>query len=201
MNWNKDLPASAVEAIRLEVHGEPVLWAARPDPGVAFRKATVIWGFAIPWCAVTFTIFGIMTAVALFGKTPVSQVTAGQFVSLVAGLIFTGSFVLLGLVMLAAPFWAQSCARRTVYAMTAKKLLTIEMRANGANKVTSFAPQSVVRLERSERRDGSGTLKMVLGYTKDTDGDDVEKAEEWIGILDVRTAERLLESLRSARPV
>lgn len=192
------MPASALEAIKAEAHGEQVLWAARPDPGIAFRQGFAIWGMAIPWCAVSFTVFGGLVAVVFSGKPPLSQVSSAQLLMMVAALIFTGAFVVGGLAMLSAPFLARSCARRTVYAITPKRVLTIVIGSRGAIKVVSFAPQSAVKLDRSERLDGSGTLRIVLGYTKGSDGDAVEKSEEWIGIPDVRTPERLLESLRSA---
>lgn len=113
------------------------------------------------------------------------------------GLLFLTPFVLIGLGMLVAPVYAWRQARNTVHAVTDKRLVTLT--EGRARKVVSILPTHIISLERSERRDGSGTLKIVTGYRKDSDGDVVKHTEEIGHVAQVRAAERLLLDMRESK--
>lgn len=57
-------------------------------------------------------------------------------------------------------------------------------------------PEQIHSIERTERPDGSGNLRLILGYEKDGDGDTVTKAEDLMAIPEVRKVENLLMDLK-----
>ena len=89
-----------------------------------------------------------------------------------------------------APFWAWSKARRTVYVVSERRFACLTL--GRSLSVKSHARGSIVRTERSERPDGSGTLKIVTGISVDSDGDRKEHFETLYGIAEVRKVERLI---------
>ncbi len=108
--------------------------------------------------------------------------------------LFGLPFVLIGLGMLLAPFAAFRTARRTVYALTNKRFITIT--EGRTRHVKSILPDLIRSIERKERPDGSGNLRLILGYEKDGDGGAVTTAEDLIAIPDVRKVENLLMDLK-----
>jgi hypothetical protein len=90
------------------------------------------------------------------------------------------------------PFIAWRVARNTVHVLGDRRFVTL---TNGRKlKVKSFITAAITRTERTERRNGSGTLKVVFGSRRDSDGDKVDDEEVLYGIRDVRKAERLVRS-------
>lgn len=183
-----------VAAIKAETRGEIVRWAGKPDAGQACLATSAIYLMAIPWSAVTFTVFGALLAAAWTGPPDDRPAFSYEYAVLVAALLFSGSFAALGLGMLLTPLWAFWRARQTVYAITDRRVVTII--AGPWGKVSSIAPERVVRLERRDGRKGRGTLRIITGYSKDSDGDTVTEAEELHAVPAVRQAESLVERLR-----
>src|SRR5436853_13261 len=99
MEFNRD-PDSAVR--RELTHGESVLWTGRPDAARSSRAAYGCWIFAIPWTA--FSLFWTLSAAG--------WLLPGPKHGSVAFALFGLPFVLVGLGMLLAPYWAYSSARR-----------------------------------------------------------------------------------------
>ncbi len=194
MSWMRDLPRDDVEAIKVETRGEIVRWAGKPDAGRAFRRAFAIYAMAIPWCAITFTVFGVLLAAVLSGKPVTRAVSPWEYAMMGAFVLFSSAFVAAGLAMLATPFWVRSKARRTIFAITDKRILTVV--TGRSQTVTTVVPDHIVKIEREEKRDGSGTLTLVTGYEKDSDGDPVTKSEELYAVRDVRAAARAVEEMR-----
>ncbi len=199
MNSMRDIPPEAVAAIKAETPDEIVRWAARPNPGRACRTGFGIYVFAIPWCALTFPLFGDLMMSVFYGQTPQWVVGGRGHGPVGASLIIVGTFAAIGVAMLAAPAWVYWNARRTVYAITNRRVITIV--TGHTTKVTSIPIDRIHKIERSERDDGSGTLNLVTNYGKDNEGSRVEDATKLIGVPNVRAAERALDARRTPRPV
>lgn len=191
-----ELPPDAVSAIKAETRGEIVRWAGRPDAGRAFRSGFAVYFFGIPWSALTFTIFGSLIAAILFGKPPTRSVHNFEYVMMAAAVIFTGAFAAVGVALLLTPFWSGWKAKHTVYVITDKRVITIV--TGRTTVVTAITADKILKLERREKRDGSGTLAIVTGYGKDSDGDRVEERIELFGIRDVRAAERAVDGVQGS---
>ncbi len=186
------LPDHLRALLSSETRGELLRWTAQPDPRLAFRAAFAIYVIAVPWAAITIPTCGALLLSLWKGKP------AGTWDAVLAkfGVLFALSFLAAGLVMLASPWWVRARARRTVYAITDKRILTLV--AGRTLKATSIVPERIAKLERSERRDGSGSLKIVSGVRRDSDGDIVAEAEELTAIARVHDVERMVEDLRRA---
>lgn len=181
------LPRRFREAVTREFQGERVLWVGRSSATRSALVASLIWLFAIPWTAFALGWEYMAIAGWLSGKPPPDNL------QLVMGLVFPLfglPFILIGLAMLAAPLFAWRWARRTVHVITDRRLASLTI--GRSLKVKSHAIGSIVRTERREHRDGSGTLKVVTGIRRDSEGDKVEEVETFYGIADVRKVERLI---------
>ncbi len=181
------LPHAFRDAVTREFQGEPVLWVGQPSARQSFFISTLIWLFAVPWTAFSLGWEVLALQGWLSGKP--SPSTTHSIMGLVFPL-FGVPFVLFGLGMMLAPFWAWARARRTVYVISGRRLACLTIgRSFG---VKSYDRASIVRTERSERPDGSGSLKIVTGVSIDNDGDRKEQIEHLYGIADVRKVERLI---------
>lgn len=190
---SEPLPAWLEAAVQRETVGESVRWTGRPGAWRAFAWTSLIWIFGIPWLA--FSVFWEATVVGslLLSKGAPPAGSMGQTMGWVMAL-FGLPFVLIGLGMLLAPFAAFRTARRTVYALTNKRFITITQ--GRTRHVKSVLPDLIRSIERKERRDGSGNLRLILGYEKDGDGDTVTKAEDLVAIPEVRKVENMLMDLK-----
>lgn len=197
MSWKSDLPPDDVAAIETEMQGEAVRWAGKPDAGRAFRYGFAIYAMGIPWSALTFTLFGFLVAAVFSGNPPNRTVHNFEYLAMGAAIIFTGAFAAAGVAMLATPFYIWRKARGTVYAITDKRVITVV--TGRTMEVSAISGDKILKLERREKRDGSGTLKIVTGYGKDSDGDRIEETTELFGVRDVRAAERAVEEIRGNR--
>ena len=140
--------------------GERVLWRGRPLPRVAWT-ALAIWLFAVPWTA--FALF--WTSMAFMGVQSID----GLGVLGYAFPLFGTPFIVVGVGMLAVPFVPLFAARRTLFAVTDQRLLRIYLGSRLRTK--SVEGGRIGEIERNERRDGSGALKIVIGSHFDSDGD------------------------------
>lgn len=182
-------PAQAALHSELQ-RGERVLWQGARIP--RFQAGSLgIWLFAIPW-----------TAFAVFWTTMAARgVSAGGFED--GGLIawafplFGTPFIAIGLAMMAGPFLPLFGAGRTLFAITDQRLLEI---TKGRKLRTRSVPVGQIgMIERTERADGSGTLRITLGRWKDSDGDNQTELFELGEVVQVREAEqRLREAQRNA---
>jgi hypothetical protein len=150
-----DLPTEVQQTVERELEpGERVAWAGQPDPR---RYARGSWGialFGIPWTA--FAVFWVaMASGILWGNG-----NAGNGPPLVFRIgfpLFGVPFVLVGLGMLSAPYWARRSAAGTVYAVTDKRAIAFEAGFR-SRTVKSYHPADLRQISRVERDDGSGDL-------------------------------------------
>jgi hypothetical protein len=173
------LPNNVADFVRAEFQGETIRWSGQPDPARACLGAMPMLLFGIPWTA--FSVFWMWAA--WWGSSKASG-DASWFALFP---LFGVPFVLIGVGMLAAPVWKMLLARRTVYVLTAKRLTVVE--SGLTLKVRSIFPGDVHSIERTQRTDGSGNLKIVTGWTKDSEGGQVEKSETLFGVPGVRQVE------------
>ena len=118
--------------------GERLVWADRPDPERARRRA---------WPRL---LFGL--AFAAFGLFWTSRAMAAGGLLWLLGL----PFVALGGGIALAPWWKPRQARATVYAVTDQRILI--MQGWPQRRVRSFGPGDIDVIARSDRPDGSGDL-------------------------------------------
>ncbi|MBV1693875.1 MAG: hypothetical protein KGP27_05375 [Hyphomicrobiales bacterium] len=186
-----------VEAsIRSQFSRERILWRGVPDPASAYRAALPALLFAIPW-----TAFCIVWEVLAMNE-------AFRLVSRGRGLEFTTwimplwgiPFLLIGLAMFSAPWYAARRARKTVLLLTDERLAAVyETRGRIVTRFTPFF--EITTVEVTERSDGLGHIKLVRGKGRDSDGDAVERAETYEHVRDVRRLETMLrDAIRAQRP-
>ncbi|MEZ5854218.1 MAG: hypothetical protein R3D67_05510 [Hyphomicrobiaceae bacterium] len=151
--------------------------------------SSLVWLFAIPWTAFSLA-WEVMALQGWFsGKTPPSGML------LLFGIVFPlfgVPFVAIGLAMMGTPLWAWWSARHTAHVVGEKRIATITVGRD--LKVKTWATSAILRTERAQRRNGSGTLKIILGRRKDSDGDVVEETETLYGIADVAEVERRVQA-------
>lgn len=187
------LPQHFRDVVAREFQGEPMLWVGRPSASRTFVLAMGIWLFAVPWTA--FSLGWEYMALQAWHSGKPSSGGTQAVVGIIAPL-FGLPFVLVGLGMMLAPFWMWIKARKTIYVVSERRFACLTI--GRSLSVKSFARGSIVRTERSERHDGSGTLKVVTGVALDGDGDRKEQTETLYGIADVRKVERLIAPFANA---
>ncbi|HEY1101135.1 MAG TPA: hypothetical protein VGF99_19505 [Myxococcota bacterium] len=148
------IPRDVLEALQRELaDDEHVVWQGQPIASRRFWPSFVFWIFAVPWTA--FSVFWTVAAAM-----------SGGFFGL-----FGVPFVLVGCLMLSAPWYARWSARHSIYAVSNHRLLVIEGQIK--NFSTEWATRSIrpKLLERRHRRDGTGSLIFERTVERDSEGD------------------------------
>jgi hypothetical protein len=183
--------------VNSEFAGEPLRWAGQPSSRMAFWRSAGIWLFAVPW-----TLFALFwETLSLGGFLGFGGPTGQEWSWFGAFFVLFGlPFAAIGLGMMAAPFWLSRRAARSVWVITARRIALITL---GRSRVTvrSILPQAVFAIERTEKADGSGSLKLIFGEGRDSDGDKVERSETLQGIPDVRRVEDIIRRMMEEQTV
>jgi hypothetical protein len=160
--------------------GERILWQGRQIARVA-SSGFRIYFFAIPWTA--FALF--WTAMASLGASEMQGETGPLSWAFP---LFGVPFILIGLGMLSAPFLPLFNKSKIVFAVTNQRLIRIRL---GRKLATRSVPaRQIGHVERSENRDGSGTLKIAVNVGTDNDGDrhteyfEIDEVQDVIGAHD-----------------
>lgn len=191
----KNEPASDLKAaLQREMRVERVLWSGQPDPRRAFVPLTAIWIFAIPWTV--FSLFAEWTAIAQFLRAV--ERGRGWQVGNWLGLLWGLPFVAIGLAMMAAPLVAARRARASIYGLGEERLVHLR-KGYRSLVVRSTRLDQIGTIERSEWPDGSGTLRLILGHSRDSDGDLVERWEKVEHVPNVGELEKLLNGVRDRK--
>jgi hypothetical protein len=166
--------------------GERVAWSGQPLPGRFARRAlpTVLLG--IPWTA--FAIF--WTAGAAWGTAKARD--AGVFRAFP---LFGLPFILIGLGMLASPYWMRRKAKRTVYVLTNRRAFVLAAGRRGSITVRSFELQRLTELRRKQNSDGSGDLTFARDLHRDSDGHGYFTDVGFQAIRDVKSVEDKVRAL------
>ncbi len=123
-----------------------------------------IWLFAVPWTA--FALF--WTAMAAAGSQAFTSGGGWGWASLVFPQ-FGLTFIVVGFGMLSAPFLPLHFAPRTLFAVTDQRLIKFSL--GRTLKAENVPAERLGKISRTERRDGSGSLKIETRIGVDSDGD------------------------------
>lgn len=200
MTKGYDLPLHVAEAVKREAGPEPVLWVGQPDAAAVFRSARIVWLFAIPW-----SLFSFMWEAAAIAPwlspwlLAPDHLIKGATVRSIGMPLFGLPFVLIGVAMLSAPWWAARAARNQAHFVTQRTLHTVTANRDGSINAERTDLSRVTRLVRKQGRTDFGTLTVHRGKRRDSDGDYVDDVDTWYGIPDVRHVEALISGLISRR--
>lgn len=188
------LPEHIAAVVKRETAGELVRWTGQPGATRIAMLSMLIWLFAIPWMA-----FATFLAMSTFNGSKLMTApfaTWSTFTNLVS-ILFVLPFLLVGLIMLASPLWVWRKLRATAWVVTDKRLVAVEAYAKHS-KVKTIWPDRIVSMERTESSDGTGSLKLLLGKRRDSEGVEVSETEAITAVPDVRKLEQLLAAFRPA---
>jgi NADH:ubiquinone oxidoreductase subunit K len=188
------LPPPLARAAERETRGERIEWVGRPDAKSASRWGMLAWIFALPW--LYFTIRWEVTSLGLLMREVASAKTNTPVVWLAVMALWGLPFVGVGLSMLAAPLWIWRKANAMVHIVTDSRIVSIR-RQRGEIAVSSVEPSRIVSVTRTDYASGRGTIRIVLGKTTDSDGDETDLAETFWLVENAARAEQLIEALRA----
>lgn len=120
---------------------EQLLWAAQPGTGRAFKRALPILLFALAWL-----VFSSFVAYMVFTDTDVPFFPKA----------FISFFLLIGVLLLSAPYWMMRAAKNTIYAVTSKRAMIIKK--GRAITVDNYGPEKLGDIDKRIFADGSGDL-------------------------------------------
>jgi hypothetical protein len=171
--------------------GEKLLWSGRPNPKrMAWQLPNIIAVvFAIPFTlfAIFWMCLALLPMAAFFSAAEPSQMEGAAF-SLCFPL-FGLPFLLVGLVMLTAPYWAYRRALKMVYGLTDRRALILT--TGKSISVKSYSDEDIDNIERTEQADGSGDLIFAREEYRRR-GRRHTRNIAFIGIPNVRAVERLM---------
>ena len=186
MRTGYDLPLHVVEAIRRETGGRDVLWYGRPNANAVFRHALLLWLLGVP-----FLLFSLVWLGSILGLLNPKAEWYGSW-NKIGGLIFGLPFLAVGCFGVAAPFWSRWQAAHTGFAITAAGLTVVVAPPGGTTMATLIPFTEILAVDCVEQAHGYGTLKLHIGWERDSDGDLSRKDESLSGIPDARLVEELL---------
>lgn len=162
------LPPEQQRLIDAEIaSGETLLWAGRPAPGrmakmgigpmlfgIPFTAFALFWTAMAGGMAVLFHGIGTGLSRTVPGSAPLAvPFTLVSFFPLF-GLIFVAA----GVGLLLSPLWLSLKAKRTVYAITNKRILLWNGNLWGGPTIRSLSPAQLGDRARTQNADGSGDL-------------------------------------------
>lgn len=166
---------------------EQLVWAGRPDPSQLGCRSMPIVLFGIPWTA--FSVFWIyMAGQGIWGGSGPSGIMKWAFP------LFGVPFVVIGLGMLSAPFWAKRSAKKTLYALTDRRCI-IWQPSLRSTTVKSYGPDDLGSMSRLERKNGAGDVIFVQSIRireRGSSSDTVTTPEGFMGVEDAPSLERLI---------
>ena len=147
-----------------------MLWQGRQLGRVAIA-GFLIYLFAIPWTA--FSLF--WTAMAASGiETAQDEMGAGILAW--AFPLFGVPFIVVGFGMMSVPFLPLLERGKVLFAITSQRVL--KLRLGRTLDVKACPADRIGQIERRERSDGTGSLKLAVAVGRDSDGDaSVERFE------------------------
>ncbi|MFM7377571.1 MAG: hypothetical protein ACKO1O_05490 [Erythrobacter sp.] len=168
--------------------GETVEWhgwqQARVDP-----KQFLFYVFALPWTAFSLAWTGIATAAVASGGAEDVGFVAWAFP------LFGVPFVAVGAWMLSRPFVPLWERGRVLYVVTTRRVLKL---AIGSDLTIDTVPADRVGpVQRLERPDGSGWLRLAVRIGRDSDGDKQTEYFDIGRVAEVAGAGTAIERLAS----
>jgi len=187
-------------AVRNELKtGEDLWYAGMPSPSHTGRRMWPIaifgvffGGFAAFW--ITMAAAGTWFGGAQSGGGTGSGAASGVFMLFP---LFGLPFLLVGLGMIASPWWAAGRARRSVCCVTSRRAMQI--RCGSTLHVQSWTPDDLTEITKSVHADGTGTLLFARSQVARSRGRSRTVAIGFYGVPDPRTCEEALLALRPER--
>ncbi len=184
----RELPRELADAVSRELApDERVLWVGQPAARQALLRSLPILLFGIPWTA--FSLFWMGAAggfVFSDGPSVPSDAGWGRYAFAAFGL----PFVAIGVGMLSSPYWIARTLKRTVYLITSRRAMIIV--AKRSTNVRTFQREVLQRIERIERKNGTGDLIIVPVQNS---GSSRLPAVGFLGITEPRRVEELLRQV------
>ncbi len=187
MTDSSRLPPGLRSLVERELQsGERITWMEQPIPGRMARGSLGLVLFGIPWTA--FAIFWVTMA-----ATGVSKSKApGPFWAFP---LFGVPFILIGLGLLASPYWARRAALRSVYVLTDRRAIVFRAGWRGSVTVRSFEPAALTDLKREQCADGSGDLVFTQDWRRGSRGGSYATNVGFVAVRDVKNVEELVRAL------
>lgn len=186
------LQPDALKRLSRDLANEEILWSGQPSPWSAFWRSAPIWLLGIPWTAFCLAWEGIALA-ALFSGDAGQRPDGAGLVLVWVFPIFGLPFVLIGARMVVQPFLAARDAGRTVHVLTETRIVTAQL--GKTLSVSSILHSRIFEITKHVRPDGSGNLRVSLGFRRDSEGDRVESTETLHGVPDIEHLDRELRRL------
>src|SRR5262245_64487904 len=168
---------------------ERLVYAGLPSPWRTALPTVPLFVFGLFWTSISGFIAVLFAGLLLgYGPSPppVPRWLAG--VASIVGMLF----VLVGVLLLASPFYRWLKARRTVHAVTGTRLLTV---VDAPWRAVESVETGITSVQRKDIANGAGTLAIGCGTERDAEGDPIEVLSWWRGIPDVERAEDAVRAL------
>ncbi len=170
---------------------ENVVWMSKPRAASIGKQHLAEFLFAIPWTA--FSLFWMAGASGLlFGSDVREQVNEMSTFNMIFPL-FGLPFLAIGLWMLLKPVLAVKNAGRVLYVVTTER--AFEMHLGSGKTITSYYPEDIGRIERSEKTDGSGDVFFTSESVSTNNGSRTRKVG-FVGVENARELEECLMELK-----
>ena len=108
--------------------------------------------------------------------------------------LFIIPFLLVGLAMLSAPLWTYRSTRKTVYAITNRRALSIESGLRSTT-IRSWPPEKLQDVFRTERQDGRGDVVISARNWEASEGSRQTEKLGFMNVRDAKTVETMLREL------
>lgn len=184
---NAPAPHQRLEAeLRRELGvGERLLWHGTPDPA-KMLVVLLMWLFAIPWTLFSLAWTGLAFWAYWTGLNTQPEMAWWGWIFP----LFGTPFIAVGFWMLNQPLKILANARRTVHALTDRRLITLSV--GHQRSVKSISIRQLGPITVKEKRGGWGDLTVETGSHVDSDGDRITDRFEMVGVPDVARLHRLL---------
>ena len=159
--------------------GERVVYAGMPNWRAETGKHIIVFLFGAGWSAIIFPLTA-MLVLTHFGVNDTTISISGLPASSwgrIGLIIFMFPFVLIGLLMLLAPFFGIIQSRRTVHVVTDKRIMNVIAAKRGVAE--SYPLSTITFTKRKERKDGTGDLEIGYGIGRDLTA--TRARSRWIG--------------------
>lgn len=147
---------NAVLAAELDA-GETLRWSGSPDPAQAFRDMIAPASYLAGLCLL-FLGLGVVGGREAWRRAPIDWVTAlvdaTFLVLIVAAMVFVA----------VQPWKAAARARRTIYAITSTRLMSVEVRRHGRTHIIAVEPAHPLYTIRTDTGTQRGNIALLRGH-------------------------------------
>ncbi|HEV3026837.1 MAG TPA: hypothetical protein VG457_04650 [Planctomycetota bacterium] len=172
---------------------ERILWVGQPDLTRATRQGVITSLVGILLLALFAGLEGGISGCAAFDRLSSGFVPRDGGGSGFFGVLDSLFFVVFGVFLLGAPFLSRQAARKTLYAVTPRRLLIVRLERSPVAQ--SYLLPRLPLLEGREHPDGTGDLIFSSRTESSGDGGPTVVEIGFLGIRNVRKVEKLVRSL------